>query len=79
MRKPVYDELCKEALERLSNIPVEQASTEVNEIREALKVVLLEEDEAKLEQYYKNIDEFYTVNVDKGLEYMSGEYLLNNK
>ena len=79
MRKPVYDELCKEALERLSNIPVEQASTEVNGIREALKVVLLEEDEAKLERYYKNIDEFYTVNVGKGLEYLSGEYLLNNK
>lgn len=76
MRKPVYDELCKEALERLSNIPVEQASTEVNGIREALKVVLLEEDETKLEQYYKNIDEFYTVNPDKGLEYMNGDYLI---
>ena len=45
MRKTVYDELCREALERLSNIPVEQASAEVNGIRDALKVVLLEEDE----------------------------------
>ena len=79
MRKPVYDELCKSALERLSNIPVEQANAEVNGIREALKIVLLEEDEAKLEQYYKNIDEFYVVNVGKGLEYMSGEFLLHNK
>lgn len=78
MRKTVYDELCKEALERLSNIPVEQASAEVNGIRDALKVVLLEEDEAKLEQYYKNIEEFYTVNQGKGLEYMNGEYLLHN-
>lgn len=79
MRKPVYDELCKNALERLSNIPVEQANAEVNGIRDALKTVLLEEDETRLEQYYKNIDEFYTVNVGKGLEYMNGDYLLNNK
>ena len=78
MRKPVYDELCKEALERLSNIPVEQASAEVNGIRDALKVVLLEEDETKLEQYYKNIDEFYSANTGKGLEYMNGEYLLHH-
>lgn len=76
MRKTVYDELCKEALERLSNIPVEQASAEVNGIREALKIVLLEEDETKLEQYYKNIDEFYAVNAGKGLEYMNGDYLI---
>lgn len=79
MRKPVYDELCKSALERLSNIPAEQANAEVNGIRDALKTVLLEEDETKLEQYYKNIDEFYGANTGKGLEYMSGEYLLHNK
>ena len=79
MRNEAYDKMCKEALERLSNIPVEQANAEVNGIRDALKAVLLEEDETKLEQYYKNIDEFYAVNPGKGLEYMNGEYLLHNK
>lgn len=79
MRNEAYDKMCKEALERLSNIPVEQANAEVNGIRDALKVVLLEEDETKLAQYYKNIDEYYGANTGKGLEYMSGDYLLNNK
>ena len=79
MRNEAYDKMCKEALERLSNIPVEQANAEVNGIRDALKVVLLEEDETKLAQYYKNIEEFYTVNQGKGVEYMNGEYLLHNK
>lgn len=76
MRKECYDVLAKEALERLAALPEEKVTEETKGITEALKTVLLEEDAEKLEGYYKRIDEFCTVNVGRGLEYMSGEYLL---
>ena len=76
MRKECYDAMAKEALERLAALPEEKVTEETKGIMEALKVVLLETDEEKLAGYYKRIEEFYTVNNGKGLEYMNGDYLI---
>lgn len=76
MRKEVYDNMAKEALERLTALPVEKVTEETKGIVEALKTLLLETDDTKLEGYYKRIEEFYTVNNGKGLEYMNGDYLI---
>lgn len=76
MRKEAYDNMAKEALERLAILPAEKVTEETKGIVEALKVVLLETDEEKLAGYYKRIEEFYTVNNGKGLEYMNGDYLI---
>lgn len=77
MRKEIYDNLCKEALKNISQLPIEeQLNPLVIDIDAALKCVLTEQDDAKLEQYYKRIDEFYSVNPGKGLEYLNGKYLL---
>lgn len=76
MRKECYDVMAKEALERLAALPEEKVTAETKGIEEALKTLLLEEDAEKLEGYYKRIEEFYTVNVGKGLEYMNGDYLI---
>lgn len=76
MRKEVYDNMAKEALEKLATLPAEKVTEETKGITEALKVLLLETDEEKLAGYYKRIEEFYTVNNGRGLEYMNGEYLL---
>jgi diaminopimelate decarboxylase len=77
MRKEAYDNLCKEALEKIEQLPEnEQIKPEIVSIGAALDCVLAEEDEVKLEQYYSRIDEFYSVNPGKGLEYMNGNYLL---
>lgn len=76
MRKECYDVMAKEALERLAALPEEKVTEETKGITEALKVVLLETDEEKLAGYYKRIEEFYTVNVGRGLEYMNGDYLI---
>lgn len=76
MRKEVYDNMAKEALEKLATLPAEKVTEETRGITEALKVLLLETDEEKLAGYYKRIEEFYTVNNGRGLEYMNGEYLL---
>ena len=72
----IDDRMAKEALERLAALPEEKVTEETKGITEALKVVLLETDEEKLAGYYKRIEEFYTVNVGRGLEYMNGEYLI---
>lgn len=77
MRKLAYDELCREALVRLEAIPATEMTKEEEGIRDALNVVLAETDDVKLEGYYARIDEFYTVNVGRGLEYLNGGYLLN--
>ena len=76
MRKEVYDNMAKEALERLTALPAEKVTEETKGITEALKTLLLETDEEKLAGYYKRIEEFYTVNNGKGLEYMNGDYLI---
>lgn len=78
MRKECYDVMAKEALERLTALPEEKVTEETKGIAEALKALLLETDEEKLAGYYKRIEEFYTVNNGKGLEYMNGDYLLHN-
>ena len=78
IRKEAYDNLCKEALERINAFSAEElAKPEVDGIKKALEQVLVEEDAEKLAGYYARIDEFYTVNVGKGLEYLNGGYLLN--
>lgn len=76
MRNEVYDKMVKEAIERINRLPLEQCTKETIEIRDALNVVLNETDEEKLNGYYKRIEEFYTVNNGKGLEYLNGSYLL---
>ena len=78
MRNEAYDKMAREALARIKELPAEEVNAEVDKINEALLTVLAETDEKKLEVYYKNIEEFYTVNADRGLEYMNGEYLLTN-
>ena len=78
MRNEAYDKMAREALARIKELPVEKVTADVDKINEALLKVLAETDEKKLATYYKNIEEFYTVNSDKGLEYMNGEYLLTN-
>lgn len=78
MRKEIYDVMAKEALERIAGLAEGEVTREVEGIREALNVVLGETDEVKLAQYYKNIEEFLTVNAGKGLEYMKGPYLVTN-
>lgn len=78
MRNEAYDKMAREALARIKELPTEEVNAEVDKINEALLVVLAETDEKKLQAYYKNIEEFYTVNADKGLEYLNGEYLLTN-
>ena len=50
--------------------------TDIVEIKEALFQVLAETDMEKLQGYYDRIDEFYSVNFGKGLEYLSGRYLI---
>lgn len=78
IRKEAYDNLCKEAIVRIEALPVEkQAETQIADIKKALYQVLAETDAEKLAGYYARIDEFYTVNVGKGLEYLNGSYLLN--
>ena len=76
MRKEVYDNMAKEALERIVALPADKVTEEVKGIEEALKTLLLETDEEKLAGYYKRIEEFYTVNNGRGLEYMNGDYLI---
>ena len=76
MRKEVYDNMAKEALERIVALPTDKVTEEVKGIEEALKTLLLETDAEKLAGYYKRIEEFYTVNNGKGLEYMNGDYLI---
>ena len=76
MRKECYDVMAKEALERIATLPVEKVNEEVLGIKNALEVLLAEEDTEKLAGYYKRLEEFYTVNVGKGLEYMNGDYLI---
>lgn len=78
MRREGYDKLVKEALERIEALPTDKITNEVVAIKDALNVVLAETDADKLERYYKNIDDFYTVNNGRGLEYLSGDYLLNH-
>ena len=76
MRKEVYDNMAKEALEKIVALPADKVTEEVKGIEEALKTLLLETDAEKLAGYYKRIEEFYTVNNGKGLEYMNGDYLI---
>lgn len=76
MRKECYDVMAREALERIAALPVEKVNEEVLGIKNALEVLLAEEDAEKLAGYYKRLEEFYTVNVGKGLEYMNGDYLI---
>lgn len=76
MRNEIYDKMVTEAIERINRLPQEQFTKETIEIRDALNVVLAETDENKLAGYYKRIEEFLTVNADKGLEYLNGSYLL---
>ena len=45
MRKEVYDNMAKEALERLTALPAEKVTEETKGITEALKTLLLETDE----------------------------------
>lgn len=78
MRNEHYDLMVNEALTRINELPDEEFTLEVNKIKWALTTVLTEKDENKLKAYYKNIEEFHTVNEGRGLEYMSGEYLLKN-
>lgn len=78
MRREGYDKLVNEALERIEALPAEKITEKIVAIKDALKVVLAETDADNLARYYKNIDEFYTVNPNKGLEYLDGDYLLNN-
>lgn len=78
MRNTIYDEMVRQALARIKALPAEKVTADIDKINEALLVVLAETDENKLKAYYKNIEEFYTVNADKGLEYLNGEYLLTN-
>lgn len=77
MRKECYDEMVKEALEKIVALPENEINENVKGIEEALKLVLLETDEEKLAGYYKRIEEFYTVNNGRGLEYMNGHYLIH--
>lgn len=79
LRKPAYDVLCKEAIKRIKALPEEKVTREITEIKEALEQVLNCQDTELLMRYYANIDEFLAVNVDRGLEYLSGDFLLNNK
>lgn len=76
MRKECYDAMAREALERIAALPAEKVNEEVLGIKNALEVLLAEEDAEKLAGYYKRLEEFYTVNVGKGLEYMNGDYLI---
>ena len=76
MRNEDYDKMAREALERIVALPEDKATEEVKGIEEALKTLLLETDTEKLADYYKRIEEFYTVNNGKGLEYMNGDYLI---
>lgn len=76
MRKECYDVMAREALERIAALPAEKVNEEVLCIKNALEVLLAEEDAEKLAGYYKRLEEFYTVNVGKGLEYMNGDYLI---
>ena len=78
MRNEHYDVMVNEALTRINELPDEEFTLEVNKIKWALTTVLTETDENKLKAYYENIEEFHIVNQDRGLEYMSGEYLLKN-
>ena len=78
MRNEHYDLMVNEALTRINELPDEEFTLEVNKIKWALTTVLTEKDENKLKAYYENIEEFHTVNEGRGLEYMSGEYLLKN-
>lgn len=77
VRKPVYDNLCREAIDKINGLPEnEQTKADIVEIKEALFQVLAETDMEKLQGYYDRIDEFYSVNFGKGLEYLSGRYLI---
>ena len=77
MRRQVYDDLCIKALNAIKQMPTEeQEKPEILDIYTALECVLTETDEIKINQFYHRIDEFYSVNPDKGLEYLSGKYLL---
>ena len=78
VRKEAYDNLCKESILRIEALPIDkQEEPQIVDIKNALYQVLEETDAEKLAGYYTRIDEFYTVNVGKGLEYLNAQYLLN--
>ena len=74
MRKPIYDDLLRKGIEKLAGNEDQKAK----DLVEAFNTVLNCEDEALLNQYYANMDEFYGVNTND-ITYISAHYLLTNK
>lgn len=58
MRKPIYDHIIKEGLERIVN----NEDFHSVELKAVFKDILLCEDEEKLNNYYARMDEFFGAN-----------------
>lgn len=58
MRKPIYDHIIKEGLERIAK----NEDFHSVELKAVFKDILLCEDEEKLNNYYARMDEFFGAN-----------------
>ena len=74
MRKAIYDNILREGIEKLKGNATEKAV----KLSEAFETVLACENEEELNQYYKNMDEFYGAN-NTDITLISAHYLLTKK